>query len=55
MLLFLVGYLTTISVSRLYGVDYRMVIEYGTVGGIRLDKGKGITWWGHPPVPHCPP
>jgi hypothetical protein len=30
--LFQVGYLTTLSVSRQYGVYYRMINEYGAEG-----------------------
>jgi hypothetical protein len=37
---FEVSYLTTLSVSRLYSVDNRMINECGTVGGMRIDRGN---------------
>jgi hypothetical protein len=30
------------SVLRLYGIDDRMINDYGTVGGMRIEKGKAV-------------
>jgi hypothetical protein len=29
-----------LSVSRLYSVDVRMIIEYGAVGGMKIGRGN---------------
>jgi hypothetical protein len=40
---FLVGYLTMLSISRLYiASDERMIIEYGDAGGMRIGRGKAM-------------
>jgi hypothetical protein len=38
--LFLVGYLTMLSVSRVYGVDDEMINECGAVGGMTTGRGS---------------
>jgi hypothetical protein len=38
---FQVGYLTTLSVSRLWNVSDVMINDCGTVGGMRLERGEG--------------
>jgi hypothetical protein len=40
---FLVGYLTTPSLSRLYNVDDMMIDEYGTAGKMGIDGRNRIT------------
>jgi hypothetical protein len=35
-----VGYLTTLSVSRQHIIGKRLIIERGTVGGMRIQKGN---------------
>jgi hypothetical protein len=39
-IIFVVGYLTTLTISRLYGVDGRMFNEYGTFAGMRIGGEK---------------
>jgi hypothetical protein len=36
--LFEVCYLTTVTVSGLYGIDDKMINEYGIVGGMRIGR-----------------
>jgi hypothetical protein len=36
-------YLTTLSVSKLYIVDYTMINEYGAIGGMRIGSGNRST------------
>jgi hypothetical protein len=49
-----VAYLTTLSVSRLYGDDDRMINEYGAVGGMKIGRGNRITRRKQAPVPLSP-
>jgi hypothetical protein len=50
-----VSYLTMLSVLRLYGINDRMINEYGAVGGMGIGKENQSTWRKPAPVPLCPP
>jgi hypothetical protein len=52
--MFVVGYLMTLPVSRLYNVDGRMFNEYGTVSGMRISGGSGSPRKEPSPVLPCP-
>jgi hypothetical protein len=52
---FKVGYLTTLSVSRLYSFNDRMNNEYRTVGGMKDDRGNQLSGRKHVLLPLCPP
>jgi hypothetical protein len=45
-----VGYLTTLSGSRLNSIDDRIIKEYGTVCGIKIGRGNGSSWRKPAPV-----
>jgi hypothetical protein len=47
-----VGYLTTLSLSRLYSVDDMMIDKYGTVGIMRIGWENRITFRRPVPEPH---
>jgi hypothetical protein len=51
----LVACLTMLSVSRLYDVDYRLIIESRTVGGIKIGRGNRSTRRKLTVVSLCPP
>jgi hypothetical protein len=55
LVLFLVGYLTMLSVLRLYSFDDRMSNECGAVGGIRIGRGNRNTGRKPAALPICPP
>jgi hypothetical protein len=44
----------TLSVTRLYRVDDRMINEFGTAGGMRIGRGNRSTRTLSAPVPLCP-
>jgi hypothetical protein len=52
---FEVCHLTTLSVLRLYSVDYRMINEFGVVGGMRSGKGNRSTRRKPAPATLCLP
>jgi hypothetical protein len=51
----LVCCLTTVSVWRLYNVDYRTIYEYGAVCGMRIRSADWSILRKAAPVPFCPP
>jgi hypothetical protein len=53
--MFLVGYLTTLSVSGLYSVDDMMIAEQEAVGGMRIGRGNRSTGRKATPLPLSPP
>jgi hypothetical protein len=53
--MFVVCYLTTLSVSGLYSVDGRTINEHGTGDGMRIGSGIRHTQKKPAPVPLCPP
>jgi hypothetical protein len=50
-----VCYITTLSGSRLYTVDDRMINEYGAVGGMRIGGGNSSPRRKHASFSFCPP
>jgi hypothetical protein len=48
---FLVGYLTTLSILRLYSIDDRMINKCGAVGGMGVGRGNQSTWRIPTPIP----
>jgi hypothetical protein len=49
------GYLTTLSVLRLYNAGCRMITECGAVSGMRIGRGNQSTQGKPAQVPPCPP
>jgi hypothetical protein len=47
--------LMMLSVLRLYGINDRMINDYGAVGGMRIGKENQCTCRKPAPVPLCPP
>jgi hypothetical protein len=54
-ILFLVCYLTILSVLRLYSIDGRMINEYGAIGRMRIGGENQSTRRKPAPVSLCPP
>lgn len=49
---FFIGYLTTISVTRLRYVDHMTMNEYGEIRGMRVDKGNKYSYTEFKPQLH---
>jgi hypothetical protein len=52
-IIFLVGYLTTLSITKLHGIDM-MMNKYETISGMRIGRGNQSTRRKPAPVPLCP-
>jgi hypothetical protein len=51
----MLSYLTMLSISKLNGIDDRMINEYGAVGEMRICRENRNTWRKPTSLELCPP